>query len=117
MYIFVNISSSRTQFFLRALPLTLSVFLFFIFYNILTLSQAHQLAHMQAQASNGSPGVTSPGNHTNEEEEEEEDEYDYDYESLSDGKENCSGVYWPWKQFEKRKTLQKHKTNTKSQLN
>lgn len=52
-------------------------------------SQAHQLAHMQAQASNGSPGVTSPGNHTNEEEEEEEDEYDYDYESLSDGEEKC----------------------------
>lgn len=49
--------------------------------------QAHQLAHMQAQASNGSPAVTSPGNHANEEEEEEEDEYDYDYESLSDGKE------------------------------
>ncbi|XP_044033879.1 1-phosphatidylinositol 4,5-bisphosphate phosphodiesterase epsilon-1 isoform X3 [Siniperca chuatsi] len=46
--------------------------------------KAHQLAHMQAQAINGSPGVTSPGNHTNEEEEEEEDEYDYDYESLSD---------------------------------
>uniref|UniRef100_A0A8C3G827 Phosphoinositide phospholipase C n=1 Tax=Cyclopterus lumpus TaxID=8103 RepID=A0A8C3G827_CYCLU len=46
--------------------------------------KAHQLAHMQAQASNWSPGVTSPGNHTNEEEEEEEDEYDYDYESLSD---------------------------------
>uniref|UniRef100_A0A668A3T9 Phosphoinositide phospholipase C n=1 Tax=Myripristis murdjan TaxID=586833 RepID=A0A668A3T9_9TELE len=46
--------------------------------------KAHQLAHMQAQASNGSPGVTSPGNHANEEEEEEEDEYDYDYESLSD---------------------------------
>lgn len=54
---------------------------------------------MQAQASNGSPGVTSPGNHTNEEEEEEEDEYDYDYESLSDGKENCK----------KRKT-QRHNT-------
>lgn len=49
--------------------------------------QAHQLAHMQAQASNGSPAATSPGNHANEEEEEEEDEYDYDYESLSDGKE------------------------------
>uniref|UniRef100_A0A8D3BAA9 Phosphoinositide phospholipase C n=1 Tax=Scophthalmus maximus TaxID=52904 RepID=A0A8D3BAA9_SCOMX len=46
--------------------------------------KAHQLAHMQAQASNGLPGVTSPGNHANEEEEEEEDEYDYDYESLSD---------------------------------
>ncbi|KAF7668924.1 hypothetical protein LDENG_00276200 [Lucifuga dentata] len=46
--------------------------------------KAHQLAHMQAQASNGSPGVTSHGNHANEEEEEEEDEYDYDYESLSD---------------------------------
>lgn len=50
------------------------------------LLQAHQLAHMQAQASNGSPGATSPANHANEEEEEEEDEYDYDYESLSDGK-------------------------------
>lgn len=49
--------------------------------------QAHQLAHMQAQASNGSPGAPSPGNHANEEEEEEEDEYDYDYESLSDGEE------------------------------
>ncbi|XP_030195770.1 1-phosphatidylinositol 4,5-bisphosphate phosphodiesterase epsilon-1 isoform X2 [Gadus morhua] len=47
--------------------------------------KAHQLAHMQAQASNGgSPGVGSTGNNTNEEEEEEEDEYDYDYESLSD---------------------------------
>lgn len=41
---------------------------------------------MQAQATNGVPGGTSPGNHANEEEEEEEDEYDYDYESLSDGK-------------------------------
>ncbi|XP_026171257.1 1-phosphatidylinositol 4,5-bisphosphate phosphodiesterase epsilon-1 isoform X3 [Mastacembelus armatus] len=46
--------------------------------------KAHQLAHMQAQASNGSLGVASPSNHANEEEEEEEDEYDYDYESLSD---------------------------------
>ncbi|XP_068161011.1 1-phosphatidylinositol 4,5-bisphosphate phosphodiesterase epsilon-1 isoform X2 [Antennarius striatus] len=46
--------------------------------------KAHQLAHMQAQASNGSPGVPPTSNHTNEEEEEEEDEYDYDYESLSD---------------------------------
>ncbi|XP_041830274.1 1-phosphatidylinositol 4,5-bisphosphate phosphodiesterase epsilon-1 [Melanotaenia boesemani] len=46
--------------------------------------KAHQLAHMQAQASNGSPGITPPSNHANEEEEEEEDEYDYDYESLSD---------------------------------
>ncbi|KAM9837938.1 1-phosphatidylinositol 4,5-bisphosphate phosphodiesterase epsilon-1 [Aulostomus maculatus] len=46
--------------------------------------KAHQLAHLQAQASNGSPGNTSPGNHANEEEEEDEDEYDYDYESLSD---------------------------------
>lgn len=54
--------------------------------NISSLLQAHQLAHLQAQASNGSPGVTSPGNHANEEEEEDEDEYDYDYESLSDGK-------------------------------
>lgn len=51
---------------------------------------------MQAQASNGSTGVTSPGNHTNEEEEEEEDEYDYDYESLSDGKDNCYGVCNDW---------------------
>uniref|UniRef100_H2TGF4 Phosphoinositide phospholipase C n=1 Tax=Takifugu rubripes TaxID=31033 RepID=H2TGF4_TAKRU len=46
--------------------------------------KAHQLAHMQAQVSNGSPGVSSPGTQTNEDEEEEEDEYDYDYESLSD---------------------------------
>ncbi|CAK6981814.1 -phosphatidylinositol 4%2C5-bisphosphate phosphodiesterase epsilon-1 isoform X2 [Scomber scombrus] len=46
--------------------------------------KAHQLAHLQAQASNGSPGVTLPGHHANEDEEEEEDEYDYDYESLSD---------------------------------
>lgn len=53
----------------------------------LTWPQAHQLAHMQAQVSNGSPGVSSPGNHANDDEEEEEDEYDYDYESLSDGKE------------------------------
>ncbi|XP_076141340.1 1-phosphatidylinositol 4,5-bisphosphate phosphodiesterase epsilon-1-like [Alosa pseudoharengus] len=44
--------------------------------------KAHQLASMQAQASNGPMSGTSPG--TNEEEEEEEDEYDYDYESLSD---------------------------------
>ncbi|XP_031435387.1 1-phosphatidylinositol 4,5-bisphosphate phosphodiesterase epsilon-1-like isoform X3 [Clupea harengus] len=42
--------------------------------------KAHQLASMQAQASNGP--MTSPG--ANDEEEEEEDEYDYDYESLSD---------------------------------
>lgn len=44
--------------------------------------KAHQLANMQAQASNGS----NVGNlsSTNEEEEDEEDEYDYDYESLSD---------------------------------
>uniref|UniRef100_A0A8D0GBT1 Phosphoinositide phospholipase C n=1 Tax=Sphenodon punctatus TaxID=8508 RepID=A0A8D0GBT1_SPHPU len=44
--------------------------------------KAHQLAYMQAQASNGG----NVGNTTtnNEEEEEEEDEYDYDYESLSD---------------------------------
>lgn len=55
-------------------------------YFIMTFSQAHQLAHMQAQASNGMLAGTSPGNHANEEEEEEEDEYDYDYESLSDGK-------------------------------
>ncbi|XP_063047306.1 1-phosphatidylinositol 4,5-bisphosphate phosphodiesterase epsilon-1-like isoform X3 [Engraulis encrasicolus] len=44
--------------------------------------KAHQLASMQAQASNGPVPVTSPT--ANEEEEEEEDEYDYDYESLSD---------------------------------
>ncbi|NXP12606.1 PLCE1 phosphodiesterase, partial [Thinocorus orbignyianus] len=42
--------------------------------------KAHQLAHMQAQASNGASNP-SPAN---EEEEDEEDEYDYDYESLSD---------------------------------
>ena len=59
---------------------------------------------MQAQASNGSPGVSSPGTHNNEEEEEEEDEYDYDYESLSDGKESLS----------KRKTLHRHTTNLKN---
>ncbi|NXA34544.1 PLCE1 phosphodiesterase, partial [Eudromia elegans] len=44
--------------------------------------KAHQLAHMQAQASNG--GSASTPASTNEEEEDEEDEYDYDYESLSD---------------------------------
>ncbi|KAM6441692.1 1-phosphatidylinositol 4,5-bisphosphate phosphodiesterase epsilon-1 isoform 3-T5 [Liasis olivaceus] len=44
--------------------------------------KAHQLAYIQAQASNGS----NVGNLStaNEEEEDEEDEYDYDYESLSD---------------------------------
>lgn len=46
--------------------------------------QAHQLAHIQAQASNGAPAGSSPGNH-NDDDEEEEDEYDDDYESLSDG--------------------------------
>ncbi|KAM7381628.1 hypothetical protein PAMA_012464 [Pampus argenteus] len=40
--------------------------------------KAHQLVLQ------GWPGITTPGNHANEEEEEEEDEYDYDYESLSD---------------------------------
>ncbi|XP_026877695.2 1-phosphatidylinositol 4,5-bisphosphate phosphodiesterase epsilon-1 isoform X4 [Electrophorus electricus] len=44
--------------------------------------KALQLAHMQAQANNGTPPGTSLGN--NDDEEEEEDEYDYDYESLSD---------------------------------
>ncbi|XP_015201851.2 1-phosphatidylinositol 4,5-bisphosphate phosphodiesterase epsilon-1 isoform X3 [Lepisosteus oculatus] len=44
--------------------------------------KAHQLAHMQAQASTGTPQGNTPSN--NEDEEEEEDEYDYDYESLSD---------------------------------
>ncbi|NWW54253.1 PLCE1 phosphodiesterase, partial [Pedionomus torquatus] len=42
--------------------------------------KAHQLAHMQAQASNGASNPAP----ANEEEEDEEDEYDYDYESLSD---------------------------------
>nr|XP_057918195.1 1-phosphatidylinositol 4,5-bisphosphate phosphodiesterase epsilon-1 isoform X3 [Doryrhamphus excisus] len=46
--------------------------------------KAHQLAHLQAQASNGSPVGSSPGSHANEEDDEDEDEYDYDYESLSD---------------------------------
>lgn len=87
-YIFVNITSF---YYMHLLSST-----------ILTFSQAHQLAHMQAQASNGSPGVTSPGNHTNEEEEEEEDEYDYDYESLSDGKKMWFMIPG------------KHKTNTKT---
>lgn len=49
------------------------------------LLQAHQLAHLQAQASNGASNPTP----TNEEEEDEEDEYDYDYESLSDGNNIC----------------------------
>ncbi|XP_037134464.1 1-phosphatidylinositol 4,5-bisphosphate phosphodiesterase epsilon-1 isoform X4 [Syngnathus acus] len=57
--------------------------------------KAHQLANLQAQASNGSPGGSaSPGSHTNEEEEEDEDDYDYDYESLSDDnllEEKCEG--------------------------
>uniref|UniRef100_A0AAY4BXV5 Phosphoinositide phospholipase C n=1 Tax=Denticeps clupeoides TaxID=299321 RepID=A0AAY4BXV5_9TELE len=44
--------------------------------------KAHQLAYMQAQASNGPVAGSSPG--ANEDEDEEEDEYDYDYESLSD---------------------------------
>uniref|UniRef100_A0A672RBZ3 Phosphoinositide phospholipase C n=1 Tax=Sinocyclocheilus grahami TaxID=75366 RepID=A0A672RBZ3_SINGR len=44
--------------------------------------KAHQLAHMQTQANNGTVSGTSLGN--NDEEEEEEEEYDYDYESLSD---------------------------------
>nr|XP_034993797.1 1-phosphatidylinositol 4,5-bisphosphate phosphodiesterase epsilon-1 isoform X2 [Zootoca vivipara] len=44
--------------------------------------KAHQLAYMQAQASNGG-NVGNPST-ANEEEEDEEDEYDYDYESLSD---------------------------------
>ncbi|XP_041117060.1 1-phosphatidylinositol 4,5-bisphosphate phosphodiesterase epsilon-1-like isoform X3 [Polyodon spathula] len=44
--------------------------------------KAHQLAHMQAQASNGTPASSTSGN--NEEDDDEEDEYDYDYESLSD---------------------------------
>lgn len=48
---------------------------------VFLLLQAHQLAHLQAQASNGASNPTP----TNEEEEDEEDEYDYDYESLSDG--------------------------------
>ncbi|XP_051968281.1 1-phosphatidylinositol 4,5-bisphosphate phosphodiesterase epsilon-1-like isoform X2 [Xyrauchen texanus] len=45
--------------------------------------KAHQLAHMHAQAHNGSVSGASLGNN-NDDEEEEEDEYDYDYESLSD---------------------------------
>ncbi|XP_060624716.2 1-phosphatidylinositol 4,5-bisphosphate phosphodiesterase epsilon-1 isoform X2 [Anolis sagrei] len=44
--------------------------------------KAHQLAYMQAQASNG--GNVGNLSTPNEEEEDEEDEYDYDYESLSD---------------------------------
>uniref|UniRef100_A0A452IIV7 Phosphoinositide phospholipase C n=1 Tax=Gopherus agassizii TaxID=38772 RepID=A0A452IIV7_9SAUR len=44
--------------------------------------KAHQLAYMQAQASNGGNAGNPITN--NEEEEDEEDEYDYDYESLSD---------------------------------
>ncbi|KAJ7987722.1 hypothetical protein DPEC_G00329440 [Dallia pectoralis] len=44
--------------------------------------KARQLAHMQAQASNWTPGGISPGN--NYDDEDDEDEYDDDYESLSD---------------------------------
>ncbi|XP_061491487.1 1-phosphatidylinositol 4,5-bisphosphate phosphodiesterase epsilon-1 isoform X2 [Rhineura floridana] len=44
--------------------------------------KAHQLAYMQAQASNG--GNVGNLSTTNEEEEDEEEEDDYDYESLSD---------------------------------
>ncbi|XP_073541670.1 1-phosphatidylinositol 4,5-bisphosphate phosphodiesterase epsilon-1 isoform X2 [Phyllobates terribilis] len=43
--------------------------------------KAHQLANMQAQASNGNQMNTSANN---EEEDDDEDDYDYDYESLSD---------------------------------
>ncbi|XP_063817712.1 1-phosphatidylinositol 4,5-bisphosphate phosphodiesterase epsilon-1 isoform X4 [Pseudophryne corroboree] len=44
--------------------------------------KAHQLAHMQAQASNGTQVMNTSTN--NEEEDDDEDDYDYDYESLSD---------------------------------
>ncbi|XP_040290665.1 1-phosphatidylinositol 4,5-bisphosphate phosphodiesterase epsilon-1 isoform X3 [Bufo bufo] len=44
--------------------------------------KAHQLASMQAQASNGNQMMNTSAN--NEEEEDDEDDYDYDYESLSD---------------------------------
>ncbi|XP_077310358.1 1-phosphatidylinositol 4,5-bisphosphate phosphodiesterase epsilon-1 isoform X4 [Lithobates pipiens] len=44
--------------------------------------KAHQLANMQAQASNGTQILNTST--TNEEEEDDEDDYDYDYESLSD---------------------------------
>uniref|UniRef100_A0A671KIU2 Phosphoinositide phospholipase C n=1 Tax=Sinocyclocheilus anshuiensis TaxID=1608454 RepID=A0A671KIU2_9TELE len=54
--------------------------------------KAHQLAHMQAQANNGTVSGTSLGN--NDEEEEEEEEYDYDYESLSDGKHTLHYSSW-----------------------
>lgn len=85
--------------------------LLFLSQYFLNFPQAHQLAHMQAQASNGSPGVTSPGNHANEEEEEEEDEYDYDYESLSDGKDSCNlGLYYLAKEIH---TLFQHETEFK----
>uniref|UniRef100_A0A8C5PIJ9 Phosphoinositide phospholipase C n=1 Tax=Leptobrachium leishanense TaxID=445787 RepID=A0A8C5PIJ9_9ANUR len=44
--------------------------------------KAHQLASMQAHASNGTHVLNTSSN--NEEEDDEEDDYDYDYESLSD---------------------------------
>ncbi|XP_067908704.1 1-phosphatidylinositol 4,5-bisphosphate phosphodiesterase epsilon-1-like [Heterodontus francisci] len=44
--------------------------------------RAHQLANLQAQASNGC--LTGSGTPNNDEEDDEDDEYDYDYESLSD---------------------------------
>ncbi|KAK6301925.1 hypothetical protein J4Q44_G00279780 [Coregonus suidteri] len=46
--------------------------------------KTHQLAHIKAQASNGAPGGSSPGNQNDDDDEEEEDEYDDDCESLSD---------------------------------
>ncbi|XP_072335151.1 1-phosphatidylinositol 4,5-bisphosphate phosphodiesterase epsilon-1 isoform X2 [Scyliorhinus torazame] len=44
--------------------------------------KAHQLANLQAQASNG--GTTGSTTSNNDEEDDEDDDYDYDYESLSD---------------------------------
>ncbi|XP_048407392.1 1-phosphatidylinositol 4,5-bisphosphate phosphodiesterase epsilon-1 isoform X2 [Stegostoma tigrinum] len=44
--------------------------------------KAHQLANLQAQASNGN--LTGLGSPNNDEEDDEDDDYDYDYESLSD---------------------------------
>ncbi|XP_066456797.1 1-phosphatidylinositol 4,5-bisphosphate phosphodiesterase epsilon-1 isoform X3 [Eleutherodactylus coqui] len=44
--------------------------------------KAHQLASMQAQASNGNQVMNTSTN--NDEEDDDEDDYDYDYESLSD---------------------------------
>uniref|UniRef100_A0AAZ3RS20 Phosphoinositide phospholipase C n=1 Tax=Oncorhynchus tshawytscha TaxID=74940 RepID=A0AAZ3RS20_ONCTS len=67
--------------------------------------KAHQLAHIQAQAGNGAPAGSSPGNH-NDDDEEEEDEYDDDYESLSDGETDTQEFHLPQNKKESRQIAQ-----------